>query len=79
MIAMPKAPTYVYAAYRSVPDFHARPPAVHSLHLTLDGAIKSLYPDRPDFQQSFRKVAGAERWEGPDGFGSVERVEVVSP
>lgn len=63
----------VFAAFRSVPDYSAPSPSLKSLHLTLDGAILSLYPDG---KAEFRKWAGHEVWEGPDGFGLIKKMEV---
>lgn len=65
----------VYAAFKSVPDYHAPAPPLKSLHLTLEGAIHALYPNRADFRNSFKEFSPG-RWEGPDGFGMVERLEV---
>jgi hypothetical protein len=68
----------VFAAYRSVPDYHAGPAPLKSLHETLDGAIKALYPDREDFRALFRKSHYvADTWIGPDGFGEVKKMEVL--
>ncbi len=68
---------FVYAAYRSVPDYTAPAPPLVSLHKSLDGAIKALYPDREDFRESFTKSHYvANMWNGPDGFGMVRMLEV---
>lgn len=70
----------VYAAFRSVPDYHAPSPALLSLHETLDGAIKALYPDNEGFRNAFTKWSRSTRgetWEGPDGFGLVRKMEVL--
>jgi hypothetical protein len=64
----------IYAAFNSAPDYSAPPPSLKSLHLTLEGAKKSLYPDREDFQNSFRQINGD--WHGPDGFGLVKLMSV---
>lgn len=70
----------VYVAFNSVPDYHAPPPTLRSIHATLDGAISALYPDREDFRKAFkdrRRGDGTEVWEGPDGFGSIVKMEVL--
>jgi hypothetical protein len=67
----------VYVALKSVPDYTQAPWApFHSVHTTLEGAIKALYPDRKDFQSQFKKWPTNKVWEGPDGFGMVKLVEV---
>lgn len=65
----------VYAAFNSTPDYHGRGPSLKSLHETFEGAVRSLYPDREDFQAAFRETLPGE-WDGPDGFGLVRIVEV---
>lgn len=69
----------VYAAFKSVPDYYAGSPPLVSLHKTLDGAVKALYPDNEDFQNSFRAWTSSitgPTWEGPDGFGLIRLLEV---
>jgi hypothetical protein len=67
----------IYAAFRSVPDYHAPSPPLKSLHRTLAGAIESLYPDNEHFRESFRHVSSdPDIWEGPDGFGMVKLMKV---
>lgn len=68
----------VYAAYRSVPDYTAPSPSLVSLHKTLEGAKRALYPDREDFRQAFRKANKPlqDTWIGPDGFGEIRLMEV---
>lgn len=53
----------LYVAFRSVPDYYAGPAPFKSVHLTLDGAIKALYPTK---DYDFRKWPGRDVWEGPD-------------
>jgi hypothetical protein len=69
----------VFAAFRSVPDYHAGPAPFVSVHETLGGAIKALYPDNVKYQEAFRKWANSrmDTWEGPDGFGLVRKIEVL--
>ena len=69
----------IYIALRSVPDYSARAPAFYSAHETLEGAIKALYPESPNFQKAFIKWASTkeEVWEGPDGFGMVKKVTLL--
>jgi hypothetical protein len=75
------ATNLVYAAFRSVPDYTAPTPPLLSLHETLGGAIKALYPDRQDFRDAFRMERspnGERYWNGPDGFGLVKEMVVKS-
>lgn len=64
----------VYVAFRSVPDYTAGAPALHSIHITLRGAIEALYPDKPEWWD-FRRSSNDE-WHGPDGYGLVRLMEV---
>ena len=67
----------VYAAFKSIPDYHGPPPTLVSLHETLVGAMKALYPD--ESHERFRNMFTERRsgvWEGPDGFGLVRLMEV---
>lgn len=64
----------VYVALRSVPDYSAPAPSFKSVHLSLKGAIDSLYPNS---DYDFHKWPGKDVWEGPDGFGMIKLVEVL--
>jgi hypothetical protein len=66
----------IYAAFNSVPDYTAPAPSLRSLHESLDGAKKALYPDREDFRNSFREYKPGV-WDGPDGFGLIRLMEVL--
>lgn len=71
--------TTVYAAFRSVPDYTAPSPPLHSLHETLEGAIKALYPNESEerLRAMFTKSTySKDTWNGPDGFGMVRLIEV---
>ena len=63
----------VYAAFYSTPDYSGRGPTLLSLHCTLEGAIKALYPDG---DYDFRKWEGEDIWEGPDGFGLIKLLPI---
>lgn len=72
---MPKR--IVYIALNSVPDYTAPAPSFKSVHHTLEGAILALYPDREDFRIAFSPSRYVpDTWNGPDGFGTVKRVEI---
>ena len=65
----------VFAAIRSVPDYHANSGALVSLHRTFQGAKKALYPEQDyNFIQS---GTNPNVFTGPDGFGEIRRMEVV--
>lgn len=67
----------VYVALNSVPDYSARAPSFKSVHKTFEGAAKSLFPNREDYQKSFRQSStNPDSWYGPDGFGTIKLVEV---
>lgn len=67
----------VYAAFRSVPDYHASSAPLVSLHHSLEGAKIALYPDKPVFRDMFTKSTFVtDSWHGPDGFGSIRIIEV---
>lgn len=69
----------VYVALNSVPDYNAPAPSFKSVHMTLEDAIRSLYPDRKDFQLQFTPGSQKDTWNGPDGFGMVRKVELQEP
>ena len=64
----------VYAALNSSPDYSAGSPSLKSIHLSLYGAIESLYPGQ---NLTFRKWKDAQVWEGPDGFGMIKEMDVL--
>lgn len=68
----------VYAAFNSNPDFTSGTGALISIHDSLDGAIKALYPNNPQYWDQFRKSSypTIPQWIGPDGFGRVEEREL---
>jgi hypothetical protein len=67
--------TFLYAAFSSVPDYSAPAPTFLSVHRTLEGAKRALYPD-DKYHETFTYRVKAMYWEGPDGFGLIRRVEV---
>lgn len=66
---------HVYIAMNSNPDWYSPGPTFKSVHKTLDGAIRSLYPEgRYDFRPSSGDNNGTTSWVGPDGFGFIRLV-----
>lgn len=61
----------IYVAMNSEPDWTSHGPRFKSVHKTLEGAIKSLYPKGADFRQ-YDKC----EWIGPDGFGLIRLVKL---
>lgn len=66
----------VYAAFRSVPDYHAGPAPLVSLHRTWEGAARALYPEGDEYQSLFHRWTNKKVWQGPDGFGLIRLMEV---
>lgn len=65
----------VYVALNSDPGWTAPAPSFKSVHRTLDGAKRALYPDHENFRDAFRESRPGV-WTGPDGYGEIRMVEV---
>lgn len=64
----------VFVALNAVPDYSAPSPSFRSVHLTLEGAKRSLFPGRdPVSWRMWRDGI----WAGPDGYGEIREVEVL--
>lgn len=61
----------VYAAFNSVPDFNSGHPPFRGVATTLDGAIKLIFPNG---DAEFKPGPREGTWNGPDGYGRVERI-----
>lgn len=66
----------VYAAFNTSPDYNAPSPSLKSLHRTLAGAQEALYPNGAKFRYDPGFTPDKDRWNGPDGFGLIKRMEI---
>lgn len=66
--------SFVYAAFRSVPDYSAGAPPLISVHKTLEGAKRALYPNNN--YEFITDGYNLNEWIGPDGFGLIRLMEI---